>query len=382
MNKFKKILAVLAIFSFLFVGAPVRSVVLAASDADASVGEDGNAVSTTEDNDVLTITNGNNEGGDSIDNTDLWTGTTGGNVQDANDDTNKMRTGSANGGAMSDNFLHSNVVTVEDEALEGSAHAGATVGEDGNATASAFDNDEFTIDNNNEGSIVNTTVALGTTGGNSQSGNDDGNILWTGSATAMAQALNELNNNWVTLGSSNSAHANASVGEDGDASSTAEDDDIVNLTNNNIVNEFTNTATASSTTGGNIQTGNDDDNSVSSGAATASTKSNNFVNNNVTKVGNTGGSSNATSHVGDDGNANSSSSDNDEVNVTNNNEATVTNTSTSAATSGGNVQSGNDDGNSMETGNTSGTTCSSNTANSNWTSVGAGAPGSSTGSCN
>ena len=62
--------------------------------------------------------------------------------------------------------------------------------------------------------------------------------------------------------------------------------------------------------------------------------------------------------------------DNDTVKVYVDNNADVDNTSAAIAVSGGNVQSGNDDGGSIDTGASSGTSCSNNTVNSTWISIG------------
>ena len=64
------------------------------------------------------------------------------------------------------------------------------------------------------------------------------------------------------------------------------------------------------------------------------------------------------------------------------NDASIDNVSAGVAVSGGNTQSGNDDGNTMTTGSSSGSSCSTNTANSNWTAIGGTLPEGGTSGCN
>ena len=371
----KKVFATGAAISALLLNS---GAVYADAEADASVGDDGTAYSYTEDNDNFVVENDNVESG--LFNLDLGIGVSGFNSQDGNDDDNSLGTGDSEGTAESENFLNSNVSEIEDEEGEGTADSEAEVGEDGTAYAYAYDNDTVTVTNGNNGRIHNFSFGLAISGLNSQSGNDDGNEMDTGDSDAMAETLNELNSNWTMVGGSNSAHATATVGDDGTAYAYAKDDDTVLVENTNSA-DLLNISAAVAVSGLNSQSGNDDDNSLDTGDSTAESSANNFVNSNVTVVGSGSGSATADASVGEDGNANSYSYDNDSVTVSNDNDAEVMNVSAGVAVSGGNEQSGNDDGNTLSTGSSSGSSCSSNTVNSNWTAIGSSLPEGGEGGC-
>jgi len=365
--KFKQALATGAAITALLLN-PV-SLVFASSDATATVAEDGTATTYTNDGDNFTVVN--NNGGAGVANLDLGVGVSGLNDQSGNDDENSLGTGPADGFGDSDNFLNTNVT-----------EANSSVGEDGDADATAYDNDVVTVRNTNTGDIDNMTLGLALSGFNTQSDNDDGNQLTTGDSTAMAAALNEVNSNWTTVGGSNSAHATASVGEDGTATTFAQDNDVLVARNTNTA-VVDNLSVAVAVSGWNDQSGNDDDNSLATGSSTADSSANNFANTNVTVVeGGDGGSATADSSVGEDGDADATAYDNDTATVTNTNDASIDNVSAGVAVSGGNTQSGNDDGNTMTTGSSSGSSCSTNTANSNWTAIGGTLPEGGTSGCN
>jgi hypothetical protein len=375
--KFKKLVAATAVSALVF--ANVASSTYAAADASASVEDDGDAYTYSDDSDEFVV---DNEQNGWLANYDLGIGVSGGNTQGWNDDENDMSTGSADGWGASDNFLNSNVSVIEDTD-QGSSTSDAMVGEDGNASAVAYDNDEVRVENDNNAGLENLTLGLAVSGYNTQSGNDDGNDMDTGNSDAMATALNEVNSNWTMIGGSHSAHSTAEVGDDGDAYAYSEDNDFVRVRNTNDA-RVSNASLAFAVSGGNSQSGNDDDNSMDTGRSTAESNASNFVNSNVTVVGgeNGNGSSTANAEVGEDGNASSFSYDNDEVRVNNSNEAEVENVSVAAGVSGGNTQSDNDDNNSMTTGSASGGSCSTNTVNSNWTVIGGTLPSGSEGGCN
>ena len=354
-------------------------VVLAGADAVATTGDDGTAYAYTEDNDNFKVENKNEKG--DLFNLDLAAGVSGFNSQSLNDDDNSMGTGDSEGLAGSENFLNSNVSEIEDSSEDGSATSEAEVGEDGDSTAYAFDNDEVTVKNGNDADVDNLTFGLAISGFNDQSDNDDENEMTTGETLATASAFNEVNSNWTTIGGSHSAHATALTGDDGTAYAYAEDNDEIKVKNKNEA-DLLNVSVAVALSGGNTQSRNDDGNSLDAGPSTANSSATNFVNSNVTVVGDSdGGSSTADATVGEDGDSTSYAFDNDKVEVKNDNDADVTNVSVAAGVSGGNTQNGNDDGNSMTTGDSSGTSCSSNTVNSNWTAIGSDLPEGGEGGC-
>lgn len=373
--KFKKLIAAAGIASLVF--SSFATSAYAAAEADASVADDGDSFSLTSDSDEFKVDNHQHGW---VANYDLGIGVSGANDQSDNDDENAMTTSDASGYGGSENFLNSNMTGIWGDE-EGSSTADASVGEDGNATAKAFDNDEFRVENHNRGYLENLTLGLAVSGLNSQSGNDDGNSIDTGDSDAMAYALNEVNSNWTFIEGGNSAHATASVGDDGDAFALAKDNDYVRVENRNYA-RVENASIALAISGGNTQYGNDDDNELNTGSSSASSSASNYVNNNVTVVGGDGnGSATANAEVGEDGTATSKAFDNDEVKVKNKNNAEVQNVSVAAGVSGGNTQSGNDDGNTMSTGSASGSSCSTNTVNSNWTVIGGSLPEGGEGGC-
>jgi hypothetical protein len=363
--KFKKLVAAAGVATIVL--SLTGTSAFASSDATASVVGDGDAYTYTDDSDELLVAN---EQDGWLANADLGIGVSGANVQEDSDDENSMGTGDAEGTGQSDNFLNSNVSVIED-VDEDSSTADSTVGEDGDATSEAYDNDYVEVSNSNGAWLENLTLGVAVSGYNNQSGNDDGNTMDTGSSDAMAEALNEVNSNWTVIGGSHSAHATSSVGDDGDAYAYSEDDDEVYVYNNNAAS-VQNASIAFAFSGGNVQSYNDDDNELNAGPSSANSSANNFVNSNVTVVGGEEGNGSATSNseVGEDGDATAESYDNDLVTVENSNEAEVENVSVAAGVSGYNNQSNNDDGNSMTTGNASGNSCSTNTVNSNWTVIG------------
>lgn len=372
----KKVLATAAAAG-LVLATPVTA--FAASDASASVGDDGESYSYSDDSDNLSVDNSQHG---NVANLDLGVGVSGLNSQNDNDDDNGVATGDAEGFAGSDNFVNSNVSLIED-ADEGSSTSDATVGEDGNAWAYAYDNDEVTVENDNCAYLENLTLGAGVSGLNSQNGNDDENQITTGDSHAEALAWNEVNSNWTTIGGSHSGNAMAHVEDDGDAYAFAEDNDSVTVENRNSA-YVSNASVAAAVSGGNSQSWNDDNNSINTGYAHANSDASNFVNSNVTVVGGEAGNGSAqsTSNVGEDGNANSYAYDNDEVTVENSNNANVENASVAVGVSGGNTQSGNDDGNNVTTGSASGSSCSTNTVNSNWTVIGGSLPEGGSAGCN
>jgi hypothetical protein len=334
----------------------------ASADASAVVVDDGNATSYTYDNDNLSFDNCNFG---ELENFDMGAGNSGFNKQSWNDDENDMTTGNADGWASSDNFLNSTIGSIED-ADDETAHASATVGEDGDATANASDNDEITVRLHNRGELFNVTVGVANSGMNKQSHNDDGNLIETGDADAMAGALNEVNSSWLVLGGNDGgAHALAEVGDDGNANAMAQDNDSLHLSVRNSAGVDT-MSMALANTGMNKQSHNDDDNVLTTGGAQASSYQETYVNSTVVNTEINGGGAVASATVGEDGNATSNANDNDSTSVSVSNNAEVSSASVAVGNTGGNSQSGNDDGNSMSTGDASGATCSTQTVNTFW----------------
>lgn len=400
-NKLKKFVATGAAVAALLLNT---SVAFAGSEATAEVGDDGNSSSYSQDNDEFKVKNDNNNG--SLFNLDLGAGVSGLNFQYGNDDDGMIDTGDTEGEGKSKNYMNSNMTWIADDDEVGSAEAEASVGEDGFAKAEAFDNDFVKVENDNDAEVDNITLGLAVSGLNFQYCNDDNNTIKTGDAEATAKALNEVNSNWTWVDLGHSAEATAEVGDDGNAYAFAQDNDRVLIENDNEA-DLLNVSVALALTGGNTQEGNDDDNEIDTGSATANSSANNYVNNNITVVSGGGGAT-ATASVGEDGDGggcglceSSCSSceqeecgnkgcfdaiaeafDDDTFEVVNINEADVTNVSAGVAVSGGNTQTGNDDGGTIQTGDSSGTSCSTNTVNSNWTSIGGEMPEGGDGSCN
>lgn len=367
---FKKVAAATAMTAALL--AVTTGSVFAASDASASVGDDGDSYTYSDDSDWLSVDNHQHG---YLGNLDMGFGVSGFNSQSHSDDENYMQTGGAAGFGGSDNFLNSNASFLGDDS-EGSAVSEAWVGEDGNASAEAYDNDSIRVDNHNHGWLENFTLGAAVSGFNRQNRNDDGNELHTGDSLAEANAWNELNSNWTWIDGGHSAYATAGVTDDGDSFAYADDSDRVRVLNRNWAN-LGNASVAVAVSGGNSQSRNDDDNVLETGSSIASSSVSNFVNNNVTIVNSedhVGPSATASASTGEDGDSTSESYDNDSVRVENSNNANVENVSVSAGVSGGNSQSGNDDGSHMVTGEASGSSCSTNTVNSSWTVIGGSLP--------
>ena len=260
-----------------------------------------------------------------------------------------------------------------------SAEAEASVEDDGTAYSYSEDNDDFRVRNRNSGGLFNLDAGVGVSGFNSQSGNDDDNSLGTGDAEGEAESDNFGNSN-ITLieddEEAGSSTSDASVGEDGTATSYAYDNDIVEVINCNHA-DLDNLTLGLAISGLNDQSGNDDGNDMDTGDSDAIAATLNEVNSNWTMIGGSH-SAHATAEVGDDGAAYAFAEDNDEITVRNRNSADLGNLSLAIAVSGGNTQSGNDDDNSMETGGSTAESSANNFVNSNITVVGGGDGGSST----
>lgn len=366
----RKVAVATAVSGLILLGSQANA--FAAADATAEVVGDGDSFSYSNDSDELAV---DNSQFGHVSNLDIGAGVSGFNKQSGGDDENSMTTGNADGFGGSDNFLNSNYSFIADSEAD-SAVASATTGEDGDADAFAYDIDSVKVDNDNKGFIENFTLGAAISGFNQQSWNDDGNDTTTGDSTAEAYAFNQLNSNWTWIEGGHSAHATASVGDDGKSYAKANDSDEIRVYNDNF-SFVGNASLAFAVSGGNSQSKNDDDNSIDTGASSASSTAANFVNSNVTVIGSeegAAGSAVASATTGEDGKAKSKSEDIDSVKVDNDNAAKVENVSVAAGVSGGNTQSHNDDGNTMTTGSASGSSCSTNTVNSNWTVIGGSLP--------
>lgn len=387
-KKFKKILVVAVALLGLVANSGAA---YAAAESFTTVGEDGDTFSLAKDNDEYIVINDNDEhkGTSSLFNLDAGIGVSGLNFQFGGDDDSSIDTGSADGLGESENFMNSNITVISDDEATDTAEATAEVEEDGFAKALAFDNDFVLVKNENEADVWNFTIGGAVSGLNFQYCNDDGGMIETGNADATAKALNEVNSNWTYVSDTEGAVATATVGEDGDAEALAIDNDKFIVKNENEADLF-NLSLALALSGGNVQMGGDDDNSIDTGSATANSSANNYVNSNITVLNDNGGAV-ATSDVNEDTafetcgatcgtscnderclESEAKAIDNDKMVVVNENEADVVNVSAGVAVSGGNVQGHTDDGGSITTGSASGTSSSSNTVNSNWTSIGSG----------
>lgn len=82
-----------------------------------------------------------------------------------------------------------------------SADAGAicNVGEDGQCKAKAKDNDKVLIWLSNKANVWTNSTAVASTGGNNQSGNDDGNKMRTGAASASTSTTTTVNTTSVKV---------------------------------------------------------------------------------------------------------------------------------------------------------------------------------------
>lgn len=242
-------------------------------------------------------------------------------------------------------------------------------------TAIADDSDNFTVGNNNSGTIfTNVTASVANTGLNRQNRNEDLNSMTAGSAISTAGASNVVNNNYAKIGAGTSGSAEASntnITDHSYAKAVARDKDTVNVSNSNVGTDVTNVTASVANSGLNEQSDNEDDNDMTTGAVDSYAETNNFVNVNETQVDVGGGAKASNDNVDDHSYAETKANDNDTVNVTNNNSGTkVTNVSVSVANSGGNRQTCNEDGNTMRTGSAISTGVTTNVVNGNQTYVG------------
>lgn len=362
------------------------SAALAESSATATVTDDGDAVSIVKDSDTFTVDNHNVKA--DLFNVDFGAGVSGLNEQKGTEDGASMTTGSAFGSGNTENYENSNVTDlgegVEIASLPGSS---ATVGDDGDAMALAFDTDVFKVTNFNLAGVFNVTAGVAISGLNAQICGEDDNAMTTGSSTAMATTLNEVNSNWTKIGDGEggTVSALAAVADDGDAFAKVENKDNVTVINTNH-GYLANATLAAAVSGGNTQFMGEDNNSMNTGSATAVSNASNYINSNITEINSVSSEgTNASASTKDGGEdscltnscggggtegAKSIAEDTDTVKVTNTNTAKVTNISAGVAVSGGNTQANNEQGTTMTTGSSNGTSTSVNTVNSNWTGVG------------
>ena len=359
-------------------------VAFAAADAEATVGDDGDAYSQSYDNDEMKIKI-DNDAEDML-NVDAGVGLTGANFQFGGDDDSEITTGDAEGEGTSENFVNSTMGEVSDEEGD-SAEADAEVGEDGYAEAYAYDQDLLDLFIKNHADMINVSAGVAVSGLNFQFCNDDGGLIDTGDSDATASSLNELNSTWLAVNGSHTATATATVGDDGDAFAQAYDDDTYKIRLSNDAN-LLNVSASVALSGMNMQFGTDDNSEIHTGSATASSTAENYLNSSVIVIGDMGGGAVATSSVGNDTAIDTCSCDkdycnhdeclgsdayaydNDTVTVDVVNDANVTNISAAVAVSGGNVQTGSDDGGTIDTGDATGISTSTNTVNSTWFTIG------------
>lgn len=117
----------------------------------------------------------------------------GGNTQDNNEDGNTMQTGSSESVSVASNY-----VNVNDTQLGGSSATATNSNISNNSDGDAYADDSDTIEVKNENkntTVVNVSASVSNTGGNSQSGNEDGNSTTTGGASATGQTTNVVNAN-------------------------------------------------------------------------------------------------------------------------------------------------------------------------------------------
>ena len=163
----------------------------------ATVGDDGAAISYAEDNDSVIVKNKNKA---DLDNVSLAVAVSGLNSQSGNDDDNSLDSGGSSAESSANNFVNNNI-TVVGGSDGGSSSASSEVGEDGFSSATSFDNDYAGVENSNKADVDNASVAVGVSGGNSQSGNDDGNSMTTGGSSGSSCSSNTVNSNWTNIGS-------------------------------------------------------------------------------------------------------------------------------------------------------------------------------------
>lgn len=118
------------------------------------------------------------------------------NSQSDNDDGNELTTGKAESVAVASNYVNVNETKV---GSEGAMASNTNVSDESYADSESSDNDHIKVSNENTNTTVtNVTVSVSNTGGNTQSGNEDGNTTSTGKASATGQTTNVVNANQVS----------------------------------------------------------------------------------------------------------------------------------------------------------------------------------------
>ncbi|MBI2029706.1 hypothetical protein HYT02_04775 [Candidatus Gottesmanbacteria bacterium] len=119
----------------------------------------------------------------------------GGNSQSDNDDGNDMTTGQTSSVAVASNYVNVNETKVGGGGAQASNN---NITQDSFGDSKASDNDYIKVKNENKDTTVtNVTVSVSNSGDNTQSGNEDGNTMTTGDASATGQTTNVVNANQV-----------------------------------------------------------------------------------------------------------------------------------------------------------------------------------------
>lgn len=162
--------------------------------ANSSISGDSFADADASDNDTIKVDNRNYD--TKVINVTAAVSNSGGNSQSNNEDGNDMTVGDSSSTSIASNYVNVNETKV------GGSSATATntnISDNSDGDATAEDNDRINVKNENEvTTVVNVSASVSNSGGNTQSDNEDGNSMTTGSAQATGQTTNVVNANQVS----------------------------------------------------------------------------------------------------------------------------------------------------------------------------------------
>lgn len=164
-----------------------------ATAMNSNITNDSFADSYASDDDKVKVSNKNEK--TFVGNVTASIANSGGNSQSDNDDGNDMTTGQTSSVAVASNYVNVNETKVGGGGAQASNN---NITQDSFGDAKASDDDDIDVKNENKDTTVtNVTVSVSNSGSNTQSGNEDGNTMNTGSAQATGQTTNVVNANQV-----------------------------------------------------------------------------------------------------------------------------------------------------------------------------------------
>lgn len=165
-----------------------------AEASNSNISNDSFADAEAYDNDQIKVSNVNKD--TDVINVTAAVSNSGLNSQSGNEDGNDMTVGDSSSVSVASNYVNVNETKVGGS---GATATNTNVSDNSDGDATAQDNDKIDVKNENkETTVVNVSASVSNSGDNTQSNNEDGNSMTTGSAEATGQTTNVVNANQVS----------------------------------------------------------------------------------------------------------------------------------------------------------------------------------------